>query len=328
MLNTPSRGLIIQREEAQSWWQPAPSHGCMNTILTPENCPSNTFTVATQYIDEGCVIRHHAHDAAEEILFLYEGEGTLHLNGQDFEVGPGATCLVGRYTLHALLNKSPGTMKVLAVLFPPCAEITWRGMGRPRVWGEPPPPRYGREQIPDMKDLLVQGRFADPARITSAKPEERGAAICMQPDEGVSYWQPQPTGGFVTWKLWHDTMTSNMFAMGTQSIPPGGVMPARSFGRAEGVFFVYRGEGIATVDGETRPIGPETTVYAGRNAVHSLANTGKEPLEFVWINTPPGPEQTTRLLGKPRRHGEAAPAPFEHEAGWERAWAWAGQTPG
>lgn len=45
--------------------------------------------------------------------------------------------------------------------------------GAPRTWGEAPPPRYGREQIPDMKDLLVQGRFADPVRIANAKSEER-----------------------------------------------------------------------------------------------------------------------------------------------------------
>ncbi len=328
MLNTTPGGLIIQKEEAESWWQPAPSHGCMNTILTPENCPSNNFALATQYIDEGCVIRPHAHDAAEEILFLYEGEGVLHLEGKDIEVGPGATCLVGRYTLHALQNKSPGTMKVLAVLFPPCAEITWRGMGKPRQWGEPPPPRYGREAVPNMKDLLRQGRFADPARIAQAQPGEKGAAICMLPDEGDSYWQPQPTGGFVTWKLWHDTMTSNSFAMGTQSIPPGGMLRPRSFNRGEAIFFVYRGEGVATVDRDTRAIAPETTIYAGRGAVHSLANTGTEPLEFVWIVLPPGPEETMRMLGKPRKPGEVPPAAFDYPDGWEKTWAWTGQSPG
>ena len=40
----------------------------------------------------------------------------------------------------------------------------------------------------------------------------------MQPEEGPSYWQPQPTGGFVTWKLWHDTMANNMFALHADSM--------------------------------------------------------------------------------------------------------------
>jgi hypothetical protein len=51
----------------------------MNTILSPKNCPSNVFSVATQYIDAGCEIRPHAHERIEEILFLYEGHGMLTL---------------------------------------------------------------------------------------------------------------------------------------------------------------------------------------------------------------------------------------------------------
>jgi len=62
-------GIVIARDEAETYWQPAPSHGTMNTILSPRNCPSNALCVATQYIDEGCMIRPHAHERAEEILF-------------------------------------------------------------------------------------------------------------------------------------------------------------------------------------------------------------------------------------------------------------------
>jgi mannose-6-phosphate isomerase-like protein (cupin superfamily) len=327
-VNAAPRSLVIAREEAESWWQPAPSHGCMNTILTPENCPSNTFTVATQYIDEGCLIRPHAHEAADEILFLFDGDGTLHLEGKDIEVGPGATWLAGRYTLHALYNSSAKTMKVLAVLFPPCAEITWRGMGKPRSWGEPAPPRYGREQIPNMEDLLKQGRFADPDRIAKTPPSEKGAALCVMPDQGQSFWQPQPTGGFVTWKLWHETIPSNMFAMGTQSIPPGGKMKPRAFSRSEGIFFIYRGTGQVTIDNESTAISPESTIYVGRGAIHALHNTGNEPLEFVWVVTPPGTEATTRLLGKPRKPGDPAIAPFEYAESWEKTWHWTGQMAG
>ena len=75
-------GIVIDRDEAETYWQPAPSHGTMNTILSPRNCPSNALSVATQYIDEGCQIRPHAHECIEEILFLYEGHGTLTLEGR------------------------------------------------------------------------------------------------------------------------------------------------------------------------------------------------------------------------------------------------------
>jgi hypothetical protein len=61
MAGTPF-GIVIDRDEAETYWQPAPSHGTMNTILSPRNCPSNALTVATQYIDEGCQLRPHAHE--------------------------------------------------------------------------------------------------------------------------------------------------------------------------------------------------------------------------------------------------------------------------
>lgn len=91
----PPFAIVIPRDEAETYWQRAPSHGTMNTILSPKNCPSNAFSVATQYIDAGCEIRPHAHERIEEILFLYEGHGTLTLEGKRIPVREGSTCLVG-----------------------------------------------------------------------------------------------------------------------------------------------------------------------------------------------------------------------------------------
>src|SRR5262245_13394005 len=83
----------------------------MNTILSPRNCPSNTLCVSTQYIDEGCQIRPHAHERIEEILFLYEGHGTLTLEGRAIPLREGSTCLVGRYVRHQLDNEAAGTWR-------------------------------------------------------------------------------------------------------------------------------------------------------------------------------------------------------------------------
>src|SRR5262245_58186641 len=95
-------GIVINRDEAETYWQPAPSHGTMNTILSPRNSPSNALSVSTQYIDESCQIRQHAHERIEEILFLYEGRGTLTLEDRPLPMREGSTCLVGRYVRHQL----------------------------------------------------------------------------------------------------------------------------------------------------------------------------------------------------------------------------------
>ena len=120
--SAPPFAVVIPRDEAETYWQPAPSHGTMNTILSPKNCPSNAFSVATQYIDAGCEIRSHAHERIEEILFLYEGHGTLMLEGRNIPVREGSMCLVGRYVRHRLDNESGRLMKVLVVALPPGIE--------------------------------------------------------------------------------------------------------------------------------------------------------------------------------------------------------------
>jgi quercetin dioxygenase-like cupin family protein len=324
LIQPPPFGVIITREEAETYWQPAPSHGTMNTILSPKNCPSNAFSVATQYIDEGCMIRPHAHERAEEILFIYEGHGTLTLEGRTIAVRGGSTCLVGRYVRHQLDNEAAGTMKVFIVVFPPGIEEGWRAIGKARAWGEPAPPRYGRETIANLPQILDDAGFALPAKIDAAQPSDKGVATCLGPDDGPSYWQPQPAGGHVTVKLWHGTMPSNMFAMGTQTLPPGGRLGARTFDVGEAVYFVYAGTGRAAVNGDTRAVEPETLLYAGRGCTHDLVNDSGDDLSFAWVVTPPGLETLFSRAGRARTPGTPAPAPFAMPADIAHAYRRAG----
>lgn len=111
------------------------------TRSSPRNCPSNAFSIATQYIDAGCEIRTRAHERIEEIPFLYDGHGTLTLEGQKILVREGSTCLVGRYGTHRLDNESGRLMKVLVVAFPAGIEegegafFVYGGSGRAMVHG-------------------------------------------------------------------------------------------------------------------------------------------------------------------------------------------------
>jgi mannose-6-phosphate isomerase-like protein (cupin superfamily) len=77
----------------------------MYTIQSPRNCPSNALSVSTQYIDEGCMIRAHAHERIEEILLLYEGHGTLTLEGRAIPVRDGSTCVVDRYVRRPIVRR-------------------------------------------------------------------------------------------------------------------------------------------------------------------------------------------------------------------------------
>jgi hypothetical protein len=106
-------------------------------------------------------------------------------------------------------------------------------------------------------------------------------------------------------------MPSNTFAMGTQTIPPGGRLGARAFEVGEAVFFVYGGTGRVIVNGTWRAIAPETLVYVGRDATHDIENDGAEHLALAWIATPPGLDGLMRAIGRARTPGTAEPMPFD-----------------
>jgi quercetin dioxygenase-like cupin family protein len=120
-----------------------------------------------------------------------------------------------------------------------------------------------------------------------------------------------PSRGHVTVKLWHGSMPSNMFAMGTQTLAPGGRLGSRTFAAGEGMFFVYRGRGRAIVNGQSRFIALESLIYVGRGAAHDIENDGEDELSFAWVVTPPGLETLVRRIGIERFPGAAAPAPFD-----------------
>jgi hypothetical protein len=94
-------------------------------------------------------------------------------------------------------------------------------IGRTLRWDEAPPPPYGRSEIPNSARILDDAGFARPQRIEAAEKAEKGVALCPGPEEGPSFWQPRPEGGYVTTELHHGSMPSNMFAIGTHTLPPG-----------------------------------------------------------------------------------------------------------
>jgi hypothetical protein len=62
---------------------------------------------------------------------------------------------------------------------------------------------------------------------------DKGPAGLLQPEEGSSYWQPQPTNGWVTLKFVPRTFAHDAAACGIHVIPPGGRIPLQAHPAAE-----------------------------------------------------------------------------------------------
>jgi quercetin dioxygenase-like cupin family protein len=143
----------------------------------------------------------------------------------------------------------------------------------------------------------------------------RGRAVVMQPDEGPSYWQPVPANGHADPKLYPDRTGFQGLSMGFQTIAPGGRVREHSHGDQVELQICFRGKGRVVVDGQSHPLVPGTACFLGYEVRHELINEcSQEDLVMLWVITPPGLEHFFEAIGRPRRAGDPAPAPFERPA--------------
>ena len=142
----------------------------------------------------------------------------------------------------------------------------------------------------------------------------RGRAVVVQPDQGESYWQPVPANGHADPTLTPATTGFDALSMGYQTIASGGRVREHSHGDQVELQICFRGRGRVVVDGESHTLVPGTACLLGYDVKHEIINEGVDDLVMLWVITPPGLEDFFRVIGRPRRIGEPAPAPFDRPA--------------
>jgi len=157
---------------------------------------------------------------------------------------------------------------------------------------------------------------------------EPGAAFVRQPDEGESFWQPVPANGYAEVRVSkRDSPKIQGFSSGIQVIAPGCHIREHQHGAEQELLFFFEGTGKILVNGVEHPIRPGTTAYLGPWNKHKIVNDSQADLKMLWVLMPGGLEDFFQAIGRPRRPGEAAPAPFprpENVEEIERATVYAG----
>jgi mannose-6-phosphate isomerase-like protein (cupin superfamily) len=142
----------------------------------------------------------------------------------------------------------------------------------------------------------------------------RGHVVVLGPDEGESFWQPLPSTGYIVNKLTPCNTPYDSFSLGIQVLEPGAAIRRHAHERQHEVLFCYAGEGWAEIGEQRYEVRPETTILIGRAVWHTVHNTGNGQMRLLWMIAPAGLEDWFRAIGRPRRPGEAMPAPFERPA--------------
>jgi quercetin dioxygenase-like cupin family protein len=96
------------------------AHGGEGTIDFARVFAAGDFSSPIHFVDyavlpPGSSIGRHTHGANEELYLVLEGSGLMHLDGRDFQVGPGTVILNRAGGTHGLRNDSGAPVRIFVV---------------------------------------------------------------------------------------------------------------------------------------------------------------------------------------------------------------------
>ena len=146
-------------------------------------------------------------------------------------------------------------------------------------------------------------------------------SLVIGPDEGESWWQPQPSGGYVTTYITPETNPYHDFSSGLQVLPKGGQVREHGHTVGHELIYITQGTGVVTIDGKAHDVKAGCTVLFAHNEPHIIENTGDVDLHMFWVFLPPKLEEWFRAIGIARTPGDTEPPPFPRPPNTEEAMA-------
>ena len=296
--------LVMPPSDGEHLWLPH-GDGVKATIkISPETFPVNIVSFGTLTLPKGTAYGEPIYHRGDIIYFIEEGVGELVLDDVRYDVAPGSTAYVGRMTRHAFHNRGERNLRLTWTNLPPGPERLLRRIGKP---ANGPYPHFSDEERAIAE--AVADWYGGPRELMGMA-HSKGICIVMDPEDGASFWQPNPTGGAITVKLSPYNIPSNMLAFGIQQVGPGGLLPNHSHSRNEELKYVWKGTGRARVNGQEAIAVPGTTVFTGRWVEHEFQADSDGPLTITWLIFPAGLENLLTGIGRPRKPGQPHPGDF------------------
>ncbi len=265
---------VVQPGERSTIVTEAPVVGTVRLLVGPSSPGSRLFTSMLHQVERGSTTRLVGGERAEQVAFVYRGSGRCASDDGWHDLPTGST-------VHAV----PGCDVAI-------------------------------EAVTDLELLVVV--FSVPIDLDGAASAPTGDGArppkVLLPDDGDSYWQPEPAGQYATVKLSPLSSASNHFSMGTQHVRPGGTLTAHAHERNEELKFIAQGHGYAMVDGVRHPVEPGTILYTGRWVTHEFHNESDDDLVIVWTFLPPGLEFLLAGIGRSRTPGDDRPDDVDYPA--------------
>ena len=141
--------VVVQMEEALSYWQPLPANGDSDIMARPGNNGGSDVSTGFQTIAAGGRVRAHSHADQLELQICFRGSGQVMVNGKLHPLSPGTTCLLGPDVRHEIINRSDDDLVMLWVIAPSGLETFFQQIGRLRKPGDAVPEPFDRPKDVD-----------------------------------------------------------------------------------------------------------------------------------------------------------------------------------
>ena len=132
----------LQPEEGEGYWRPKPANGYVIVKVSPTQGGSGNVAMGIQVVPPGGFVPEHSHDQQEEILFCFEGEGVVEVEGEPHRFVPGTTIYATPWLKHKIINTGDAELKFTWTILPSGLERFFAGIGRSRQPGDQPPPPF------------------------------------------------------------------------------------------------------------------------------------------------------------------------------------------
>lgn len=152
--------IVVQPEEGPSYWQPVWANGWAEVKLAPKLGGPKNLAFGVQVIAPGGHVREHSHTPNEEILFCFEGKGTVILDGVPHPFVPGTTVFAGAGVRHKIVNDGADELKMTWTYLPPGLDDFFAAIGRQRSPGEMAPEPFARPA--DVHGLEAKSGYGPP----------------------------------------------------------------------------------------------------------------------------------------------------------------------
>lgn len=90
--------------------------------------------------------------------------------------------------------------------------------------------------------------------------------------------------------------TARNQSLAEATLPPGAKTEEHYHPRTEEIYYVLRGRGLLSLEGERREVAPGDGILIPPATRHAIRNTGPEPLVFLCCCSPPYAHEDTILV--------------------------------